>query len=166
MQPRSKPVEDPTEPQTPVSSSAPADATEIMSEDAAKKKIDEDIKEFFAIRSLEEAENYFTSLPSAHHTKLVDKLASKAIEAKEADSQLVADLFELVTEKALCSSSALEDGLKFTAEILYDIAIDAPKAPSYFAGWVAAAKLDPAACSRLAAASPDSDNLLALLTES
>ncbi|TFK74623.1 hypothetical protein BDN72DRAFT_788870 [Pluteus cervinus] len=166
LQPRSKPVDEPEPEATSATSAGPAETNEAneMSDETAKKKIDEDVKEFFAIRNLEEAEVYFTGLPAAHHDKLIDKLASKAIEAKEADAKLVADLLSDAMSKSLCSASAVEEGLKLTAEILYDVAIDAPKAPDYFASWVKSAQLDPESCSRLAALSSDNDALLLLLS--
>lgn len=64
-----------------------------MPDDQAQKKIQEDVKEFFAVRSLDEADVYFTALPAQHHSKLIDKLVSSAVESKEADAKLAADLF-------------------------------------------------------------------------
>ena len=59
-----------------------------MTEAEATTRI-KDSKEFFRVRELDEAEVYFTKLPSEHWHKLV----STAIESKAADAQLVADLF-------------------------------------------------------------------------
>lgn len=44
------------------------------------KKIEEDIREFFSIRNLDEAEVYFTSLPGEGRYRLVNKLVMTAIE--------------------------------------------------------------------------------------
>lgn len=163
LQPRTKPQE--TEAALPAQTPA-TDATEApeLTDEQAKKKIDEDVKEFFAVRSLDEADDYFTRLPAAHHHTLIDKVASRAIEANQADAQLVTDLLSRALSKSLCSVLVVEEGLRPIAEILYDIAIDAPKAPTYFADWVKTANLDAEACSRLAALSTDNDALLALLT--
>ena len=38
-----------------------------LTEEAALKKIDDDLKEFFAVRNLEKAEDYFSSLPPQYH---------------------------------------------------------------------------------------------------
>ena len=103
-----------------------------MSEDAAETKVKEDIKEFFAIRSIEEAEAYWTALPAPHHHRLVDKLVSQAVESKEADAQLVADLFKAAVSKELCSHDAFEKGFVNIANVVEDIAIDAPKAVTFF----------------------------------
>ena len=70
-----------------VTSTSPADESEKsdyseeeaiieMAEEAALKKISED---FFAVRNLEEAEVYFSSLPSHRHHLLVNKMVSTAV---------------------------------------------------------------------------------------
>ncbi|KAE9382311.1 hypothetical protein BT96DRAFT_1010893 [Gymnopus androsaceus JB14] len=117
LQPRTKPdEEDVTE-----------EPEQEMSEEEAKEKIGEDTKEFFAVRSLDEAEVYFSKLPSSHHHILVDKLVSFAIESKPADTTLVGDLFLRASSKKLCSSSAFEAGFISIAELLDDIVVDASK---------------------------------------
>ncbi|KAF5357330.1 hypothetical protein D9758_005883 [Tetrapyrgos nigripes] len=138
LQPRSKPREQDTGPSRQTSDNeSDEEVTEEpeqeMSEEEAKKKIEEDSKEFFGVRNLDEAEVYFSKLSSIHHHRLVDKLVSMAIESKEADAQLVSQLFERAVSKNLCSSTALEEGFLGIAEFLDDIAIDAPKAPNLLA---------------------------------
>ncbi|KAJ3808227.1 hypothetical protein F5876DRAFT_78948 [Lentinula aff. lateritia] len=51
----------------------------------------------------------------------------------EADARLVGDFFERAAAKKLCSASAFEEGFLGIAEILDDIAIDAPKATDFLA---------------------------------
>ncbi|KIK57216.1 hypothetical protein GYMLUDRAFT_173180, partial [Collybiopsis luxurians FD-317 M1] len=104
-----------------------------MSEGEAKKKINEDTKEFFGVRDLDEAEVYFARLPVVYHHALVDKLVSTAIESKEADAKLVGEFFQRAALKKLCSFSAFAEGFLSIAEVLDDIAIDAPKATDLFA---------------------------------
>ncbi|KAI0724718.1 armadillo-type protein [Fomitopsis betulina] len=101
-----------------------------MTEEQATTKAKGDLQEFFAIRDLDEAEVYFTKLPSEHRWLLVDKLVTSAIESKEADAQLVGDFFSRAVSKSLCSPDHFEKGFTSTVEILDDIAIDAPKAYS------------------------------------
>jgi translation initiation factor 4G len=149
---------------TPESESSDDEAVVEMTEEEAVKKISEDSKEFFGVRNLDEAEVYFANLPPVHHFRLVDKLASSAVESKELDAQLVADFFTRVTAKRLCTAAALEDGLLPISEIIDDIAIDAPKAFSLFAIIVKGAGLDEERRTRLASKSMDSDKLLALLS--
>ena len=159
-------MEDPTPPaeESITPPSEEASPVSALTEEAADAKISEDIKEFFSIRNLDEAEVYFTTLPSLHHHRLVNKLVSSAVESKERDAVLVADLFRHVNSKGLCSSDAFEEGLAPTAEIIEDIAIDAPKAWSLFATMVKGAQFDEDHRTRLASKTGDSDKLLGLLS--
>ncbi|KAJ3966054.1 armadillo-type protein [Lentinula raphanica] len=126
--PRTKPVDQDSAPQhEPESDSEEGAGDEVeqeMSEQEAKKKISEDVKEFFAVRNIDEAE-----------------LVNHAIESKEADARLVGDLFQRAASKQLCSSSALEEGFLGVAEFLDDIAIDAPKATDLLAIMIKGADL-------------------------
>lgn len=149
---------------TPESESSEDEAVTEITQDEAMKKIDEDVKEFFGVRSLDEAEIYFTNLPPVHHFRLVHMLASAAVEAKEADAQLLADLFARATSKKLCDVDALEEGLSMISEYLQDIALDAPMAYNLFVIIVKATSLDEERRTRLASKSTDSDKLLALLS--
>lgn len=164
--PRSKPTEEEV---APVSAS-PSEEDEVeetgMSEADAKKKIDEDSKEFFSVRNLEEAEEYFTHLTDEHRFRLVDKLVLSAIESKEADAQLVGNLLSRAVSKGLCEMATLEDGFMPAAELLGDIAIDAPKAFNLMAIMMKGAGLDKddERKARIAAKSADSDKLVALLS--
>jgi translation initiation factor 4G len=163
--PRTKPIENETQQQESDEEEAPSAATLAeMSDEAAKKKIDEDSKELFGVRNLAEAEVYFSALPAQHHHKLVDKLVSTAVESKEVDAQLVSDLFAIAASKNLCSPAAFEEGLVPTAELIEDIAIDAPKAFELFATMVKGASLDGERRSRLASRSEASEKLLLLLS--
>jgi translation initiation factor 4G len=113
-----------------------------MSEAEAKAKIEEDTKEFFTIRLLDEAESYFSSLPTEHRYALVDTLVMKSIEMKEPDVILVGDLFVRVREKELCGPGAFEDGFNGLAELLDDLSVDIPKAWAYFAVLLKGSGLD------------------------
>ncbi|PBK86888.1 hypothetical protein ARMGADRAFT_471113 [Armillaria gallica] len=99
-----------------------------MTDRDVKKRIAENIKEFSAVRNLDEAEVYFTQLPAKHHPLLVDMLISFAIESNEADAQLVAELFSRASTKNLCTIVDFESGFAEVLEFLDDIAIDAPMA--------------------------------------
>jgi len=170
LQPRTKP---PVEEQeaaaaatapTPESESSEDEAAVEMTEEEAVKKIAEDSKEFFGVRSLDEAEVYFTNLPSIHHFRLVNKLASAAVESKESEAQLVADFFARAATKKLCAAIAFEDGLSLISELIDEIVIDAPKAFDLFVTIVKGTGLDEERRTRLASKSMDSDKLLALLS--
>jgi translation initiation factor 4G len=141
--PRTKPVGEDSKVSTPAVSEAGSDDEVVeegdtpppaaISEEEAKSKIDEDVKEFFAIRMLDEAESYFSSLPTEHRHHLVGTLVMKSIEMKDPDVKLVGDLFVRVREKDLCSPAMFEEGFNGLAELLDDLAVDIPKAWSYFA---------------------------------
>jgi len=169
LQPRSRPVEaETTEPtESPVADSDGAaseeEAPSEMTEADAEKKISEDLKEFFAVRNLDEAEIYFTGLPCQYHHTLVDKLVSQAIESREADAKLVSDFFARAMSKDQCTPGAFEEGFTRIAEMIDDIAIDAPKAFQLFAMMIKGAGMDEVRRTNLASKSIDSDKLLALL---
>ncbi|TFK23170.1 hypothetical protein FA15DRAFT_670779 [Coprinopsis marcescibilis] len=172
LQPRTVPKADDANDATPEqqadsdsSSEEEEKAVPEMSASEAAKKIDEDIKELFAVRNIDEAEVYFTALPLKFHHTLVDKVVNKAVESKAADSDLVATFFERASSKQLCSAAAFEEGFLPIAEFLDDIAIDAPHAFKHFANMVKGAKLDSDAQGRIAEKSGDgSEKLLALLS--
>ncbi|KIO20804.1 hypothetical protein M407DRAFT_81148, partial [Tulasnella calospora MUT 4182] len=111
-----------------------------FTEQEAKAKVDEDVKEFFNIRDVNEGEKSFADMPDKHKSKLVDKLASKALDSKEADVKLVAELFDKVASKS-CPSSAFEDGLAGVIEFLDDTATDVPQAYNFMARMLRGAKL-------------------------
>ncbi|KAK2462903.1 hypothetical protein APHAL10511_005101 [Amanita phalloides] len=165
LQPHTKPLKGPTRPvEESVIPSEEEAPTPAMTERAADARITEDVKEFFNVRSLDEAEVYFITLSSQHHHRLVNKLVTSAVESKEPEAQLVASLFTRANSKGLCSPDAFEEGLAPTAETIEDIVIDAPRAWALFAIMVKGAKLDYEHRTRLASKSTDSDKLLGLLS--
>ncbi|KAA1470391.1 hypothetical protein DENSPDRAFT_696697 [Dentipellis sp. KUC8613] len=85
----------------------------------------------------------------------------RAVESKAADAVLVASLFKRAREKDLCSPEAFEEGLTPLAEIIDDVAIDAPKAFELFAVMVEGSGLheDEERRARLAEKSIDSAKL-------
>ena len=76
LQPHSVPVEVTSPVTESESSHSEEEASMEMTEESAPKKISEDLKEFFAVRNLEEVEVYFSRLPPQHHYLLVDKIMS------------------------------------------------------------------------------------------
>ena len=124
-----------------------------------------DVGELFSVRNIDESEDYFNNLPSKYHHLLVDKMVFKAIESREADGKLVADVFARAAEKDLCSISAFEEGFLPIAKLLDDIAIDSPKAFQIMAIMMKGAGLDKdeKRRNRIAQELMDSDKLLGLL---
>ena len=113
-----------------------------MSEADAMKRINEDVKGFFALRNLEEADVYFTALAEEHRFRLVDKLVGSALENKEADTRLVAEFFARPTSRRECSPDVFEAGFISVAEHLDDISIDVSKAFEHIAIMLKGAGLD------------------------
>ena len=98
---------------------------------------------------------------------LIDKLVTTALDKKEPDAQLVADLFTRAVSKNFCSPATFEEGFTPNAEFLGDIAIDVPKAPQLFAIMLKGAGLDKneERRTRIADKSPDTrEKLLELLS--
>ncbi|KAG1802921.1 uncharacterized protein HD556DRAFT_1263252 [Suillus plorans] len=143
----------------------PESAPMAMSAADVKKKIDEDVKEFFAVRNLQEAEVYFANLPDEHRFRLVDKLVASALESKEADARLVGDFFAQATSNGQCTLEVIEEGFMPMAEFLDDIAIDAPKAFDYMAIMLKGAGFEnePERLQRIASKLEDSDKLVSLV---
>ena len=90
--PRAKPVRGDSAPTTSEDEPGTTPVTQMLEADT-KKRIDEDVKEFFAVRSLDGADVYFSALTEEHRFRLVDKLVGSALESKEADARLVAESF-------------------------------------------------------------------------
>jgi translation initiation factor 4G len=135
----------------------PSPVAAEMSEDSALKKIDEDAKEFFAVRNIHE-EAYFADLPLKFHSKVVEKLAGRAIEAKPADAELLAQFFAHASSKGLCAPETFEEGLGAIAGFIDDIIYDAPKALQLFAIIIKGAGLDESRQSSIAAKSSENND--------
>lgn len=137
-----------------------------MSEAQAIKQIGEDVKELMGVRNVDESEEYFAKLPPEHRHLLVEKLVMHALEAKEDIVELVAKVFSRAVSKNLCSPATFEDGFAPAAEMIDDIAIDAPKAFGFFVKLLQGAGLDKdeERRTRLAGKSVDADRMLEMLT--
>ncbi|KAF9222487.1 hypothetical protein BS17DRAFT_708821 [Gyrodon lividus] len=161
--PRTRPAE---EAPAPAAEDDETEAPAQVSEADAKKKIDEDVKEFFAVRNLEEADVYFTNLLEEYRFHLVDKLVASALESKEADAILVGEFFAQASSKSQCSPETFEAGFMPMAEFLDDIAIDAPNAFKYMAIMLKGAGFDrdEERLGRIAGKSIDCDRLLQLVS--
>ena len=67
-----------------------------------------------------------TFLPK-FRSKLVEKLVGRAVEAKKADAEVLAQFFAHATSRDLCSPEAFEEGFITIAEFIDDIICDAPR---------------------------------------
>ncbi len=119
---------------------ANAEVAPSMTDEEANIKVKEDVKEFFSVRSVSEAEDCFQTLPEVHRSKLVDKMVTKALDGKEGDVKLAADLFAQVAGKC-CSPDSFEAGFSGLMEFLDDMAVDVPQAYPFMARLLHASKL-------------------------
>lgn len=119
-----------------------------MTEEQAKQKVAEDVKEFMQIRDLNEANGYFEALPVVHRHLLVSSLVGQ-MDFKEADLRLIEDLFARVAVSGACSAEVFELGFSPLLEGLDDISVDVPNAYPMAARLLVASKLSKEAVERL-----------------
>ncbi|KAG2055486.1 hypothetical protein BDR06DRAFT_1006722 [Suillus hirtellus] len=132
---------------------------------ATVKKIDENAKEFFVVRNLQKAEEYFPNIPDEHRFWLVDKLVASALEGKEADARLVSDFFAQAMRNGQCTLEGFEKGFMPMVAVLDSIAIDAPRASAYMAIMLKGAGFqnEPERLRRVVSKLKDSDKLVSLV---
>lgn len=104
------------------------DEEETMSREEAERKVKEDIKELFAVRNIDEAEEYFKALPATYHFHLIDQILVQVLDRKEQDAVFIASFFERAGEKQLCSPVQFEEGFENAIAPLDDVSVDVPAA--------------------------------------
>lgn len=104
-----------------------------MSDEKAKVKIDNDIKEYLEIKDVEEGIVAMSTLPSTKRSTFVSKVIEVVLNRKEDDVTSVGNLFEAAREKGLLDDEMIQEGFKEHVEILDDIAIDVPSAYKFMA---------------------------------
>jgi len=107
----------------------------------ADARIEEDVKEFWSLRDVDEAQHYFEALPAEHQSRLVSKLVTTAMDKKEVDVILTASVFAKAADARICSEEGFEEGLLPMVEIVDDLSIDVPKAYSFVARLLRGCKL-------------------------
>ncbi|PKI85858.1 hypothetical protein MVES1_000199 [Malassezia vespertilionis] len=116
LQPRTKPAEDAG-----------------LSEEDAKRKIGNDVKEYLAIRDVGEGVQSIESLPSEHRAAFVDALVSAVLDKKEEHVTDAGRLLAALSERQIISEAALVEGFKPQLVYLDDTSMDAPSAYSFMA---------------------------------
>lgn len=109
-----------------------AEETELSEEDA-KRKIDNDIKEFLEVKDISEGELAMQGLPSSSRSQFINKIVEVVLNRKEDEVKLVGKLFEKAHQSGLLDDTMVETGLKDHVEYLDDISIDVPSAYSFMA---------------------------------
>lgn len=104
-----------------------------MSDEAAKQRIDNDIKEFLEIRDVEEGKLAMESLPTKRRAEFIDKITETVLNRKEEDVRLVGQLFSKARQSTLLTDEMAQLGFKAHMEFLDDISIDVPSAYTFMA---------------------------------
>ncbi|EST09392.1 Initiation factor eIF-4 gamma, MA3 [Kalmanozyma brasiliensis GHG001] len=119
-------------------SAKPADD---MSDEEAKRKINNDIKEFLEIKDVNEGVEAFNTLPESRRSQFVDAIVGSAIEKKKDDVANVAALFAKLSEDGHLDEDTAFKGFEPHMEFLDDAAIDIPAIYSFVADLLVGAKL-------------------------
>ncbi|KOS14351.1 tif4631-mrna cap-binding protein [Malassezia pachydermatis] len=168
LQPRTKPLDDEAAP-----AAAPASEEASGSSPAdLERKISNDVKEFLAIRDLNEGVQSIEALPADHRAKFVDALVAAVLDKKQDSVDDAGRLLAALVEKGVLDEAALVDGFKPQVTILDDTSMDAPSAYSFMAQLLVASTLSREKIESLAdgmegeGLRPPKDRLLAKVEES
>ncbi|KAJ3737530.1 ARM repeat-containing protein [Lentinula guzmanii] len=159
--PRTKPVDQDSTTQQGSGSDSKDEAMDEpeqeISEAEAKKKISEDVKEFFGVRNIDERK--FTS---KNFPRIIIIHSSISLPPMLSNPRKLMQGW--VTSKKLCSPSAFEEGFLGVAEFLDDIAIDAPKATDLLAIMIKGADLSEEQRTNIASKSAENGDKLLMLS--
>lgn len=112
-----------------------------MSDEEAKNKINNDIKEFMHVKDVNEALEAFKALPSSRQSQFVETIIGSTIEKKKDDVANVAALFAKLSEEGYLDEDTAFKGFEPHMEFLDDAAIDVPAIYSFVADLLVGAKL-------------------------
>lgn len=112
-----------------------ADEVEEMSDEKAKQKIDEDVKEFLNVRDIGEGVMAMEGLPTSRRPEFLGKIIETVLNKKEDDVRAVARLLSKAKSDGLLADNALlEEGFdKAGISFLEDISIDIPNVYKFMA---------------------------------
>lgn len=113
-------------------------------DEATKRSIDNSLKEFLAVRDIEEGKATFESLAQAHRGELAKAFIAKVVDGKQVDITATTELFKAVAEAELLPEPSFRDAFVPTVTDLEDIATDAPKAFNTIGQLMVAAQLSDA----------------------
>lgn len=112
-----------------------------MSDEEAKRKINNDIKEFLEIKDVGEGVEAFNALPLSRRSQFVESIVGIAIEKKKDDVANVAALFAKLSEGGHLDEETAFKGFEPHMEFLDDAAIDIPAIYTFVADLLVSAKL-------------------------
>ena len=126
-------IPEPSSPSTPGSANLPL-VRQHMPQNEANKHIEQCIAQLFGgPHDIDATLSVFTAVPARHHSRLVDRIVSFAIESTPTDAQLVAYFFGCAAAQGLCARAAFEGGFAVTVAALDDVAAESPEAVLLFA---------------------------------
>ncbi|CAO1637709.1 unnamed protein product [Sympodiomycopsis kandeliae] len=118
------------------------DGAAELSEEDLKRKVDNDIKEFLAVRDVKEGALAMESLPASQRSEFIAKIVEVVLNKKEDDVRTVGRLFNEVRSSSLMDDSSFETGFKKSGmDMLDDISIDVPSVYKFMAILVVASGL-------------------------
>lgn len=140
LAPRTKPLPDAAaaaadggeEESTKADAAAEEEAADISDEEA-KRKITNDVKEFLEIKDISEGRMALESLPSKRRPEFLSSIADVVLNKHEDEVRLVGELLASSRKEGLLVDEMVEQGFKDQIEFLDDVAIDVPNAYSYMA---------------------------------
>ncbi|KAI3624183.1 hypothetical protein CBS14141_002611 [Malassezia furfur] len=134
LQPRSKPSGDEEHGEADAASAEP-------SEEDLKRKVSNDVKEYLAIRDLNEGVQSIEALPEKHRALFVDALVAAVLDKKPDTVQDAGKLLKTLRERSVLTEEMLLEGFKPQLTYLDDTSMDAPSAYSFMAQLLVDAEL-------------------------
>ncbi|WFD44288.1 hypothetical protein MPSI1_002954 [Malassezia psittaci] len=111
----------------------PAQSDAEPSEEDLKRKVANDVKEYLAIRDLEEGVQSIQALDTQHRSKFVDALVAAVLDKKPDVVQDAGKLLKTLRERDVLTEEQTSEGFKPQLTYLDDTSMDAPSAYSFMA---------------------------------
>ncbi|WFD00206.1 hypothetical protein MYAM1_002954 [Malassezia yamatoensis] len=131
LQPRSTSATNLHDAATSAQSDAPPDAE--PSEEDLNRKVANDVKEYLAIRDVEEGVQSIQALDTQHRSKFVDALVAAVLDKKPDVVQDAGKLLKTLRERDVLTEEQTLEGFKPQLTYLDDTSMDAPSAYSFMA---------------------------------
>ncbi|PWN49489.1 hypothetical protein IE53DRAFT_141109 [Violaceomyces palustris] len=104
-----------------------------LSDEAAKTRISNDVKEFLSVKDVGEGAASIAALPLNRRAEFVKQIVDIALNKKEEDVKNVAALFARLRSDGLVDDEAFVSGFKDHVEFVDDLTLDVPQAYPFLA---------------------------------
>ncbi|KDN49919.1 hypothetical protein K437DRAFT_73771 [Tilletiaria anomala UBC 951] len=104
-----------------------------ISDEQAKTKIDNNVKEFLEVKNIEEGKSSIEALPVSRRPDFIKAIAAAAMDKNDAVVQLVAQLFGALKSADIVDDDMIVKGFKDHVDYLDDTSIDVPNAYAFAA---------------------------------